>query len=153
MSIAYIAFGSNLGDRNKNIQAAISLLKVHPRIKVKKISSIIETEPEGGAKQGKFLNGALKAETDLSARKLLEVIQKIEIDLGRKRILKNGPRTIDLDIIFYDDKTINKPDLIIPHPRWQNRDFVVKPLREIAPLAVIARSADEAMTRVFLCKS
>jgi len=130
-SYVYIAFGSNLGDRNKNVQKAISRLKSHPKITVKKISSIIETEPEGGPKQTKFLNGVLKIETILSPRGLLKFLQRIETDLGRKRTVKNGPRTIDLDIIFYGDKVINNPDLVIPHPRWQGREFVKKPLREI----------------------
>jgi len=128
---AYIAFGSNLGDRNKNIQQAIASLKAYPKIQVRKISSIIETEPEGAPAQGKFLNGALKIETDLSARGLLEALQKIEADLGRERTIKNGPRTIDLDIIFYGGQAINEPDLIIPHPRWNHRSFVKGPIQEI----------------------
>jgi 2-amino-4-hydroxy-6-hydroxymethyldihydropteridine diphosphokinase len=131
MTTAYIAFGSNLGDRNENIQAALRLLGAHPGIKIIKISSIIETMPQGGPPQPEFLNGVTKLETSLSARKLLEVLQKIETDLGRRRQIPNGPRTIDLDIILYGDKVINEPDLIIPHPRWRDRDFVVRPLREI----------------------
>lgn len=140
MPIAYIAFGSNLGDRNKNINDAVSLLKARPKIKVIKTSSIIETEPEGGPKQGKFLNGALKIETDLSSRELLIALQDIENKLGRKHAVqitgsrereKNGPRTIDLDIIFYGDEKINEPDLIIPHPRWNQRSFVKNPIQEI----------------------
>ena len=133
MPIAYIAFGSNLGDRNKNIQHALSLLSALQKVKIKKISSIIETEPEGGPRQGKFLNGVVEIDTGLSAEKLLEALLKIEKELGRKRSVKNGPRTIDLDIIFYGKKIINKPGLTIPHPRWRQRQFVVEPLREIAP--------------------
>lgn len=133
MAVAYIAFGSNLGDRNKNIQDAIKALKAHPSIKVKKISSIMETKPEGGPPQPKFLNCVLEMQTGLSPHGLLKFLQKIESDLGRKRTVKNGPRTIDLDIIFYDDKVINKPDLVIPHPKWRQRQFVLKPLCEIAP--------------------
>jgi len=131
MHTAYIAIGSNLGDREKNIQEAIKLMASYPNINIKKTSSIIETDPEGGPPQGKFLNGAIKIETDLSARKLLETLQKIEKDLGRKRTVKNAPRIIDLDIIFYNDENINEPDLVIPHPRWQKRQFVVRPLKEI----------------------
>jgi 2-amino-4-hydroxy-6-hydroxymethyldihydropteridine diphosphokinase len=131
MPTVYIAFGSNLGNRKQNIQDAITLLKSHQRITVQKISSIIETKPEGGPAQRKFLNGVLKIETNLSVRELLEVLQNIEIDLGRKKTIKNGPRTIDLDIIFYGDKTVNEPDLVIPHPRWQDREFVKKPISEI----------------------
>jgi len=131
MHTAYIAIGSNLGDREKNIQEAIKLMASYPNINIKKTSSIIETDPEGGPPQGKFLNGAIKIETDLSARKLLETLQKIEKDLGRKRTVKNAPRIIDLDIIFYNDENINEPDLVIPHQRWQKRQFVVRPLKEI----------------------
>jgi len=131
MPIAYIAFGSNLGDRNKNIQHALGLLNAHQNVKIIKISSIIETKPEGGPRQGKFLNGAVKIETNLSTEDLLGVLQDIEKQLGRKRTVKNGPRTIDLDIIFYGDEIINKPGLVIPHPKWRQRDFVVKPLNEI----------------------
>ena len=134
MPAAYIAFGSNLGDRNKNIQEALLALSSHPKIKLIKTSSIIETEPEGGPPdQPKFLNGAVKIETDLSPDDLLSALQAIEKQLGRSRAIKNGPRTIDLDIIFYGDEIINKPGLVIPHPRWRQRQFVLKPLREIAP--------------------
>ena len=138
MLISYIAFGSNIGDRDKNIKQALAFLKAHPKIKVIKTSSIIETDPEGAPAQGKFLNGAVKIETDLSARRLLQALQDIENKLGRERAVKNGPRTIDLDIIFYNDKVINEPDLVIPHPRWRQRSFVTEPLREIMPIAVIA---------------
>ena len=131
MVTTYIAFGSNLGDRDKNIQQALAFLKSHPKIKVIKTSSIIETDPEGDPKQGKFLNGAVKIETDLSARQLLQALQDVENKLGRERAVKNGPRTIDLDIIFYNDQTINEPDLIIPHPRWSQRSFVKDPIQEI----------------------
>lgn len=132
MATVYIAFGSNLADRNKNIQAAISLLNSRPGIKISKISSIIETEPQGGPAQGKFLNGAIEIKTDLRPKALLSVLQDIENQLGRKRTTENAPRVIDLDIIFYADRIIDNPGLKIPHPRMHKRQFVLEPLREIA---------------------
>src|SRR3989338_4053600 len=123
MAVVYIAFGSNLGDRNKNIQDAMSFLVSHPDIKVKNISSTIETEPQGGPPQAKFLNGAVKIETDLSPQGLLEVLKKIEADLGRKQTPRNSPRPIDLDIIFYGGNIIDTSDLKIPHPRMHPRQL------------------------------
>lgn len=133
MAIAYIAVGSNLGDRNKNIQKAIFLLRAHPQVNIIKISSIIETEPEGGPAQERFLNGAIAVDTDLPPKDLLNILQEIERGLGRQKAVKNGPRVIDLDILFYGDKIINKKDLKIPHPRLHKRQFVIKPLCQIAP--------------------
>ncbi len=133
MAVVYIAFGSNLKDRRKNIQDAICLLKAHPKIKIKKISSVIETKPEGAPRQKNFLNGVVKISTALPAGCLLEVLQAIEAKLGRKRRLRNGPRTIDLDILFYGKKLIRQAHLEIPHPRLDKRAFVLKPLCQIAP--------------------
>lgn len=133
MAVAYIAFGSNLGERYKNIRDAISSLTSCPGIEIKKISSIIETEPEGGPRQGKFLNGAIEIETDLPPEGLLEALQKIENALGRERTVKNSPRAIDLDILFYEDRILDVANLKIPHPRLHKRLFVLGPLSEIAP--------------------
>lgn len=127
----FIGIGSNLGDRYNNIESAINHLKSVPDVEVKKISSLIETEPQGGPPQPRYLNGVIKLKTSLSARKLLEVLQKIEHSLGRMRREKNGPRTIDLDILLYGGETIDEPDLKIPHPRMKKREFVMKPLMEI----------------------
>jgi 2-amino-4-hydroxy-6-hydroxymethyldihydropteridine diphosphokinase len=129
----YLGIGSNLGNRRKNIQQAILLLK-REGIKVNKVSRMIETKPEGGpARQRNFLNGALEAETDFSALKLLRKIKSIEKKLGRLPSVKNGPRTIDLDILLYGNEKISQADLEIPHPRMWKRKFVGKPLKEIAP--------------------
>lgn len=127
----FIGMGSNLGAQRLNINKAIDCLRKFPGIEVKKISSIIETLPEGGPPQPKYLNGVIKIETDLTARQLLNILQAIEKRLGRQRSIKNGPRTIDLDILLYGDKVINDADLVIPHPRMRQREFVMKPLREI----------------------
>lgn len=134
MTTCYIAFGSNLGDRNKNIKLAIKYLGLDPAIKILKLSSFIETEPEAGPPQPKFINGVVKIETGYSARELLKKLQEIEVKLGRKAAHpKNHPRTIDLDILFYGNQKIDEKGLKIPHPRMHKRDFVMGPLKEIAP--------------------
>jgi len=125
-----------MGDRNKNIQLAIGMIGRLKETRVVKVSSIIETLPMGGPAQGKFLNAALEIQTQLSPRELLIKLQEIESGLGRVRFEKNGPRAIDLDILFYADKKINEPDLVVPHPRIKERDFVLIPLKEIAGSAV-----------------
>jgi len=129
--LCYIGIGSNLGDRQKYIESAIQKLKEIKGIAVKKASSLYETAPVGGPKQGKYLNGAIEIATDLGPRELLNVLQSIEKQLGRKRMIKDEPRTIDLDILLYGDENIDEPDLKIPHPRMAEREFVMKPLREL----------------------
>lgn len=132
MSNCYIGLGSNLGDRKKNIKSAIGKINQLEKTKVMKISSVIETLPVGGPKQGKFLNAAIEIKTGLSPRELLVCLQRIEYELGRKRAVKNGPRTIDLDILLFDDKKINDEDLIVPHQRIKEREFVLMPLKEVS---------------------
>ncbi|MDD4955254.1 MAG: 2-amino-4-hydroxy-6-hydroxymethyldihydropteridine diphosphokinase [Candidatus Omnitrophica bacterium] len=127
----YIAIGSNLGDRLENIKSAIAELKNVSGITVEKISSIIETAPAGGPPQGKYLNGVIKIKTEILPRALLNILQNIEHRLGRKRKIKNGPRTIDLDMLLYGDSSINEPGLSVPHPRMLEREFVMQPLLEI----------------------
>ncbi|MEW5894521.1 MAG: 2-amino-4-hydroxy-6-hydroxymethyldihydropteridine diphosphokinase [Candidatus Omnitrophota bacterium] len=130
--VVFLALGSNMGDRRKNIDRALSLLKLYG-LTILKVSSIIETEPVGGPPQEKFLNAALKAETSLNPVKLLSVLKSIETEMGRKPSGKNFPRPIDIDILLYDNISINSPTLIIPHPRMFERDFVKRPLKEIEP--------------------
>ena len=137
MATAYLGIGSNLGERTVNIKEAIKLLGETKGIKVIKASSLIETEPVGGPAQGKYLNGALEIKTDLQPDNLLKALQDIEAKLGRARTVKDGPRTIDIDILLYDKRVVNEKDLIIPHPRMGQRDFVKIPLREIAPEVII----------------
>lgn len=127
----FIAIGSNLLDRKKNIEEAISNLKKEG-IEIVAISSIIETEPYGFTDQPKFLNCVVKAKTTKTPRELLKTLLSIELKLGRIREKRWGPRTIDLDILFYDDLIIDEEDLKIPHYDIQNRLFVLKPLSEIA---------------------
>jgi len=132
MANFFLSIGSNLGDREANIQKAISLLNLHSKIKVLQVSSIIETKPYGYIDQPDFLNGAILIETELSPSKLLTELQKIERKLKRKQKIRWGPRTIDLDILFYDDLVIEKDGLKIPHPELHKRIFVLQPLSELA---------------------
>jgi len=127
----YIGIGSNLGDRLANIDKALSLLS--SKCKIIKKSSIHETEPVGYKEQGKFLNGVVSVETELKADELMEFLLDIEKKLGRIREIKNGPRIIDLDILFYGDEVIDSDKLIVPHPKLHERLFVLEPLNEIAP--------------------
>lgn len=134
MVSCYIALGSNLGDRNKNINLALKLLRLDPAIKILKTSSFVETDPISSIPQPKFINATTKLETNYSAQELLKKLQQIEINLGREDPrLKNHPRTIDLDILTYGDSKIDQGNLKIPHPRMWERDFVKVPLKEIAP--------------------
>ena len=130
---AYIAVGSNLGNRKTHILSGIQALKVHPLIKLKKVSKMIVTEPYGGVEQEDFLNGALEIETLLEPEELLEVLHQVEDVEGRKRTLRWGPRTLDLDILFYDRICYESENLVIPHVDLENRVFVLKPMSEIAP--------------------
>ena len=132
----YIGIGSNLGDRQKNIEKAIEQLRHREGIEVIKVSNIYETEPVGGPpEQPKYLNGVLEIETSLEPMALLRVMQDTERELGRKRVLKWGPRVIDLDILTYGDRVIDEPELKIPHPLMGRRDFVQRPLNDIKELA------------------
>jgi len=132
MSIAYLALGSNLGDRMMYIRRAIQELK-DQGVEVLKVSSMIETDPVGGPAQSKYINGAIKIRTSLSPEALLGVINQIEHRLGRIRDIVNGPRVIDIDILLYDEIKLVSRRLMIPHPRMYERDFVMKPLKDIQP--------------------
>lgn len=132
MAIIYLGLGSNLGNRKDNIRKAVLYLKAHD-IKIRKLSTIIETEPVGGPKQRKFFNAVLKGETKLLPEHLLKILKSIEKTMGRKKTVTNGPRPIDIDILLYGKRCIKKRNLIIPHPRMFERDFVIRPLKEIAP--------------------
>lgn len=132
MSIAYIGIGSNLGNREENCEKAVSLLE-ESGIRVLKRSSLIETEPWGVKDQPKFINMAVEAETQIAPEELLRIVKEIETALGRRETTRWGPRIIDLDILLYDNLTINTPELQIPHPGIKDREFFLKPLSEIAP--------------------
>ena len=135
MTVCYIGIGSNLGDRQKHIDNAIAEIKKNKDIRFRRSSSIYETDPVGGVRQGKFLNGVIEIETALSAAGLLKELNRIEKRLGRKRTLKNAPRTIDLDILYYGDQKVADKNLIIPHPKIKEREFVLKGLRELGKIS------------------
>lgn len=140
MVVCYIGLGSNLGDRKKYLQEAVKRLKTLHATRVRKVSSFIETAPQGGpGGQGLYLNAVAEIETGLMPYQLLQELQHIEHALGRIRTVINGPRSIDLDILTYGDIRMREEALCIPHPRMLERDFVLVPLREIAPAAVPAR--------------
>jgi 2-amino-4-hydroxy-6-hydroxymethyldihydropteridine diphosphokinase len=132
LPVAYIGLGSNLGNRRANLAAALALLK-EKGITLLKRSSILETDPVGGPPQNKFLNAVVKVETEFSPTALLNQCQAVEQKLGRVRSIVNGPRPIDLDILLYDDLSVDTPRLTIPHPRMFERAFVLEPLKEIEP--------------------
>lgn len=132
MKTAFISIGSNVGDREQQIAAAVQAL-AERGIRVKQKSSIYSTEPVDAETQGWFLNCVVEVETDLMPRQLLRALQQIENDLGRKRLVRRGPRVIDLDILFYSSSVVRAPELEIPHPRLTQRRFVLVPLAEIAP--------------------
>ncbi len=130
----FIAVGANLGERKRQIDLAFKALGETSGIHSVKMSPLYETEPVGGpAAQGKYLNGVIEIETDLSPQDLLARLLEIEKSLGRERSLKNAPRTMDLDLLFYGDKIMEEPGLRIPHPRLHERTFVLKPLADLAP--------------------
>ena len=148
MHKVYLGLGSNLGDKEENIRKAIAL--IGERVgEVVRQSSLIETEPWGYESENKFLNGVIFVETNLSPRQLLKATQKIERELGKKKVHATKrsqdsslftlhsslykDRPIDIDILLYDDLTVDEPDLKIPHPLMQERDFVMIPLTQIKP--------------------
>ncbi len=131
----YIGLGSNLGRREENLLRATTLISTMIA-EIELASSIIETEPWGNQDQPSFLNQVIGISTNLTPSELLERLQAIELIMGRERKEKWGPRTIDLDILFYRDEVIEEPSLTIPHPFIEKRDFVLQPLYEISPYFV-----------------
>jgi len=138
MAIACLGLGSNLGDRRARIDAALAALRADPAVRSVVASDPVETDPVGGPPgQGRFLNAAARIETDLAPHDLLAVLKRIERDLGRAEGGPRwGPRTIDLDLLLYDDLRLETADLVVPHPRFRERRFVLEPLAEVAPDAV-----------------
>jgi 2-amino-4-hydroxy-6-hydroxymethyldihydropteridine diphosphokinase len=126
----YIALGTNLGERLDNLHAAIDALA--PDVCVLAESHIYETPPWGYEDQPAFLNMVVKAETGLGPESLLKYLKRIEVELGREKSVRWGPRLIDLDILFYDDLIVDTPPLVIPHPRLHERAFVLVPLADVA---------------------
>jgi 2-amino-4-hydroxy-6-hydroxymethyldihydropteridine diphosphokinase len=132
---AYVGLGSNLGDREVTLYAALEALGESSQVDVVAVSAFRETDPVGLVDQPRFVNAAAALETGLSPRELLSLLLDIERDLGRDRRQEKrwGPRTIDLDLLLYEDEVIDEPGLAVPHPRLTERAFVVVPLLELAP--------------------
>jgi 2-amino-4-hydroxy-6-hydroxymethyldihydropteridine diphosphokinase len=130
---AFLGIGSNLGDREDNLRRAVELLFAEDGIEVTAVSEIRETEPVGPVEQGPFLNGAVRIETDLGPRDLLERLLAVEQRFGRVREERWGPRTIDLDLLLYGDEILDEPGLTVPHPRLHERRFALEPLADLAP--------------------
>ena len=132
MSFAYIALGSNLGDKEKNLRRALLLL-TQQGVEVVRVSSFLSTEPYGVTDQPQFLNAVACVRTRLAPLALLDVLLATELAMGRVRLRHWGERNIDLDLLLYEDVVLDTPRLHLPHPDMQNRDFVLLPLAEIAP--------------------
>ena len=129
----FVALGSNLGDKQAYLDGAVEALRTDPCIRLKRVSAYLVTAPYGGVKQDDFLNGAVELETLYAPQELLDRLHEIELDAKRERLVHWGPRTLDLDILFYDDLVQDEPTLTLPHPDMQNRDFVLRPMAELAP--------------------
>jgi 2-amino-4-hydroxy-6-hydroxymethyldihydropteridine diphosphokinase len=129
---AYLALGSNLGDRLATLQRGVDLLGAHPAIEVRRSSRVYETEPVGPP-QPAYLNAVIEVRTELEPRELLDACLAVESELGRVRGERWGPRTLDVDVLAYDEREVDEPDLAVPHPRMHERAFVVVPLLELDP--------------------
>ncbi|MBN9018908.1 MAG: 2-amino-4-hydroxy-6-hydroxymethyldihydropteridine diphosphokinase [Rhizobiales bacterium] len=141
MNEAFLGLGGNLGDRAATLAAAIDDLGAAAAVRVMRVSSLYETPPWGPVPQGPYLNACVAIETTLSARALLDLCLAIEKRHGRERLVRWGPRTLDIDLLLYGTATIDEPGLIVPHPRMADRAFVLVPLAEIAPDLAIGCTA------------
>jgi 2-amino-4-hydroxy-6-hydroxymethyldihydropteridine diphosphokinase len=135
MPRAFVGLGSNLGEREVTLRAAVGRLRLLESTEVRAVSRFRNTDPVGDMDQPRFLNGAVELETDLSARELLKSLLELEKAFGRDRTAArpHGPRTLDLDLLLYGDETIAEPGLEVPHPRLHERVFVLEPLAELDP--------------------
>jgi 2-amino-4-hydroxy-6-hydroxymethyldihydropteridine diphosphokinase len=132
-----VGIGSNLGDREAYVRQAIELLDAEDGIEVSGVSQIRETEPVGPVEQGPFLNGAVRVETALAPRELLDRLLDIEQRMGRVRNERFGPRTIDLDLLLYGDEVVDEPGLAVPHQRLKERRFALEPVSDLDPSLTI----------------
>ena len=125
---AFLGLGSNLGERLKYLRGAVDAMPDFVSV-----SSLYETDPIGGPAQGAYLNCVVELDTDLTPRELLDLCRTLEAGAERIRIERWGPRTLDVDVVYIDGEVVNLPDLVVPHPRWRDRAFVMIPLGELAP--------------------
>lgn len=147
----FVAFGSNQGDKEAHIERGLAQLNTYPGIIVEKSSEIVRSAPYGGVEQEEFLNGVVYLRTYLSPWELLTVLHEIEASENRERKVHWGPRTLDLDIIFYDNLVLDEEKLCIPHIDMQNRDFVLLPMMELAPYKrhpITGKSVQEMATEL-----
>lgn len=133
MSLVYLSIGGNLGDVAKAFEAAIQQLRDNPATQALRLSPLYRTAAQGVVEQPDFLNAVIELKTELSPEHLLELCQSIETNLGRRREQRWGPRTLDIDILLYDELTVESPQLSLPHPRLAERAFVLKPLADLRP--------------------
>jgi 2-amino-4-hydroxy-6-hydroxymethyldihydropteridine diphosphokinase len=158
-TVVYLALGTNIGPREQNLRNAVRLLE-DGSVQITKTSSIYETEPVDYLDQPWFLNAVVEARTDLPAADLLAALRQIESKMGSKKAFAKGPRLIDLDVLLYGFETIRTPDLVVPHPRMLERNFVLVPLAEVAPglrhpswpaaaAELVSRSLDMSLVRKF----
>ena len=150
---AYVALGSNLGDKEANLRRALELL-IERGVEIVKTSTFISTEPYGVTDQPTFLNGVCEVRTSLEPLALLHILLAIEQEMGRVRLRHWGERNIDLDLLLYEDVVMDTPELKLPHPDMQNRDFVLLPLAEIAPELVhpILQKSIEELSNLYISK-
>jgi 2-amino-4-hydroxy-6-hydroxymethyldihydropteridine diphosphokinase len=130
---AYLALGSNLGDREQHLRRAVDALAAEPRVAVGAVSDLYETDPVGGPEQGPYLNAVVALDTTLTPRELMELGQRLEAEARRVRAEHWGPRTLDIDVLLVGDLVVSEPDLVVPHPRMCERGFVLAPLHDVAP--------------------
>jgi 2-amino-4-hydroxy-6-hydroxymethyldihydropteridine diphosphokinase len=145
VSRAYLAVGSNLGDRLAHLQRAVDALDAADGVDLVAVSRVYETAPVGGPAQDSYLNAVVAVDTGLDPHGLLELAQGIERTAHRVRAERWGPRTLDVDLLLFDDIRLDDPDLVVPHPRMWERGFVLAPLRDVAPALVDAAAAWEGV--------
>ncbi len=133
MNTAVIGLGSNMGERKKNLDDAVRALSLLPRTRVAKASKVYQTKPVGYDDQSDFYNAVLMVETELSPQALLGACLGVEAALGRIRLIKNGPRIIDIDLLLYENCHFDNYELTLPHPRMKERAFVMRPLLDLFP--------------------
>ena len=148
---AYVALGSNLGDKEANLRRALELL-IERGVEIVKTSTFISTEPYGVTDQPTFLNGVCEVRTSLEPLELLHTLLEIEQEMGRVRLRHWGERNIDLDLLLYEDVVMDTPQLKLPHPDMQNRDFVLLPLAEIAP-ELVHPTLQKTISELVICLS
>jgi len=147
MTVVYIALGTNLEPREEHLEKALQLFRDSPDVQVKQVSSIYESTPVGYLDQPDFLNLVFEAETELSCLALLDACQSVENELGRIRTIRFGPRTLDADIILFGDTVIDEERVTVPHPRMQERTFVLLPMEELKPKLIVPK-LDKTITEL-----